>query len=88
MKGSVKLSDGREINIDVSTMTQKEWRNLWDGSVDDKLVDEAMARWTGLEPSDFGDMRRTDFLAVVRKVVMLGNSPLADPNSQSASTTE
>jgi len=88
LKTKVTLSDGKSVEIDISTMKQSEWRDLFDPQVDDAKTDAALARWTGLKPKDFGDMNRQDFRLIISKILILGNSPLAAPNSQSASTSD
>lgn len=77
-KGNVKLSDGRELELDVSTMTVREWRGLWSGS--DEENDKLIARLTGIEPDKLPDMLRDDYRRIVNKVIELSNRPLDNPN--------
>ena len=84
----IKLSDGRELKVDVSTLTMREWRGFWDVKVTDEESDLVLSRLTGLEASDIPDMLRDDYRLVLQTVTSLSNKPLADPNSASASTTD
>ena len=86
MKGKAILDDGRTIDIDISTLTQAEWREFWHPLSSDKKTDAVLARLTGLKPKEFGAMQRHDFRRIIAEILRLGNSPLSDPNSPSAST--
>lgn len=83
-KGTVKLSDGREINVDVSSMTVKEWRMIW-SPVNDEAQDILYAKLTGMKPEEFSDMLRDDHRRITQKIIDLSNRPLDNPNSPSAS---
>lgn len=87
-KGTVTLSDNREVSIDVSTLKQKEFRGFFDISVPDKESDKVVARITGMKVSEIGDLLRDDYRRIMSKIVELSNRPLSDPNSQSASTSD
>lgn len=85
-KGVVGLSDGREIAVDVSTLTVREWRSLWNPAAPDEDVDRLLSRLTGQDVAVFLDMLRDDYRRVFQKVVDLSNRPLDNPNSPGAST--
>ncbi len=86
-KGTVKLSDGREITVDVSTLKNREYRNFMLGIWTLKDEDALITRLTGVSADDLGEMLREDFRRIFDKIVELANRPLDDPkNSPSAST--
>lgn len=85
--GTVKLSDGTEATIDVSTLKNKEYRNFVTGAMTVEEEDALISRLTGLSVEYLGDMLRDDFRRLYLKFVELANHPLDDPkNSPSAST--
>ena len=84
-KGIVVLSDKREIEVDVSTMTLKEWRNIWSPSTSDEESDKVVARLANMKSKDLESMLRDDYRRIISKIFELSNRPLDDPNSPSAS---
>lgn len=86
-KGSVTLADGRSVDIDVSTLTVREWRLLWSPAASTDDEDRIVSRLTGMNVDELQDLLRDDFRRLFTRIIELSNSPLDDPkNSQSAST--
>jgi hypothetical protein len=86
-KGTVTLSDGREIAVDVSTLKVKEWRAFFNPSFSTDEEDKIVSRLSGLSVDQLQDLLRDDFRRLFDKIIELSNRPLDDPkNSQSAST--
>lgn len=87
-KQTVILSDGREVTVDVSTLTQREFRNFFNPATPDADGDKVVSRLTGLKTKEIGDLLRDDYRRVMAAVIDLSNRPLADPNSPSGSTSD
>lgn len=86
-KGTVTLSDGQEITVDVSTLKIREWRSFWNAKSDPDEDDKVIARLAGLTVEQLQDLLRDDYRRVFEKIMSLSNRPLDDSkNSPSAST--
>ena len=85
---AIELSTGKKVTVDVSTLTVKEWRGLWDVKSKDEDDDKVMARLSGLKVEAMPDLLRADQRLILTTIIALSNSPLDDPNLPSASTTE
>lgn len=73
----VKLSDGREIIIDLSKMTLKEWRECM--GEDQKRSDEVIAKITGLKVKEIGELLYDDSRRLFTAILKKAREPLADP---------
>lgn len=76
-----KLSDGREVTIDLYNITIKEWRSLL--NPDQKQDDEyaLLAKIIGWKPKDVADLPYPDFRVLGQKIAEKASNPLSDPNS-------
>jgi hypothetical protein len=82
----LKLSDGREVTIDLYKVTQNEIRDwLWNPLVEDEVADEYMERVTGLQ--DVGDLLAPDYALITNTVIVRYRNPISDPNSSSESSS-
>jgi len=86
--GTVKLSDGRSITVDISTMTVKEWRGFWKLTTPDTESDAVISRLTGIPAKEIPSLLNDDLRRITTEIVKLSNRPLNDPNSPSASTLQ
>jgi len=86
--GTVKLSDGRSITVDISTMTVKEWRGFWKLTTPDTESDAVISRLTGIPAKEIPSLLNDDLRRITTEIVKLSNRPLNDPNSLSASTLQ
>ena len=84
-KKVITLSDGREVNADVSTLTQKEFRGFFDPRVSDKASDKVIARLCNEKLEYIEGLLRDDYRRVLDTIIQLANRPLDDPNSPSES---
>lgn len=84
-KKEITLSGGRKVTVDVSTLTQREFKGFFDPRVSDDVSDKIIARLTGLNPDDLLDMLRDDYRRILESIIQLANRPLDDPNSPSES---
>ena len=81
MGANVKLTDGREIALDVSGVTVKEWRDFVSPNTPDKNGDALIAKVTGLEVSAVEGLLYADYRTLVREIVRACNTPAASvPN--------
>lgn len=81
----MKLSNGKEVVIDLYRVTRKDWKNFVNprGSLDSE--DVFISKVTGLTVEEVGELTEPDFRAIVKEVIKERQKPI-DPNSQSAST--
>lgn len=85
--GEITLKNGKVIKIDASNLTVSEWRKFTGafGSVKDENA--VISKCTGLTVEEIEDLNyQSDFIPIVKAIVKAAREPLADPNSQSAST--
>ena len=85
----LKLSDGREVDIDLYQISMKEFRDwFFNAQVKDKIADIYMEKVTGIK--DASDLPQPDYKLLLSKVFTKSQTPIPDPNSlsESSSTTE
>ena len=82
----LKLSDGREITFDFKSFTRGEFMELFDKKTGEKKTQEVIARASGLTVAQYLDMNFADSWLLVNTFWKRCNNPLADPNSESASS--
>ena len=83
----VKLSDGRELTADLYKISQREYRALFDKTQTTAEEDATVGKVFGLTADEIADIPQPDYRLVVREFFDKAKEPLADPNSQSASTS-
>lgn len=85
--GAVTLSTGETVNIDVSQMTMKEWRDFTSPTGPAERDDEIISKCSGIPVERLldGVFLRDDYRRLVFGIMKAAREPLADPNSQSAS---
>lgn len=71
--------------VDVSTLTRKEFRGIFDPRVSDKKTDEMLARLCGEKLDYIEGLLNDDYRRILDAVIELANRPLDDPNSPSES---
>lgn len=74
------LSDGRQITFDLSRMTIKEYRGLFDSSEDENKSDETVARVAGLTAEELQSLPYPDYKRMANRFFAKCREPLADPN--------
>jgi hypothetical protein len=79
------LSNGREITFDLSKMTLRQYRGLFD--IKKKAVEEdpIISAVSGLTIEEYLDLPHPDWKRLLAALFKKAREPLADPNSQSAS---
>jgi hypothetical protein len=77
----LKLSDGRELDIDLYKITIKEWRALLNPEQDEAEEYRILGKVVGLKAADIEKLPYMDFRRLGNKVAEKASAPLADPNS-------
>jgi hypothetical protein len=77
----VILSDEKEITFDLSKMTIKQYRGMFDTQEDDNKTDETLARVAGMTLEDLQSLPFPDYRKVARAFFTRCRQPDADPNA-------
>lgn len=85
MGDSVILSDGRVLEIDLHSITMREYRTLFTVSTTPEEDDKIYAKALGLTSDELIDLPQPDYRAACFAVLEVARKPLKDPNSPSAS---
>ena len=76
----LKLSDGREVKVDLYQITMKEYRDwFFNPEVEDEVADGYIEKATGIK--DASELPQPDYRIIVNKVFELSRLPVSDPNS-------
>lgn len=82
----LKLSDGREVDIDLYQLSMKEYRDLFfNPEVEDEIADSYVEKVT--EIKDASDLPQPDYRLVINKIFEKSQRPVSDPNSSSESSS-
>ncbi len=81
------LSDGREVNFDVSKMTIAEYRGLFSPRESEDVSDATIARVTGMTVEELRALRFDDYAKITGWFLTKAWNKARVPNSASASTT-
>ena len=84
----MKLSNGREIKVDLSKITIKEWRFMWAFDSDNDESDKILGGCVGMTVEEIQDLLRDDFRRLIKFVVEASKNPLDDENLAEASTSD
>ena len=80
----LKLSDGREVDIDLYQVSMKEFRDwFFNPQVEDEVADSYMYKVTGI--NDASDLPQPDYKLLLNTVYVKSQEPVIDPNSSSGS---
>jgi hypothetical protein len=86
----VELKSGRRLVIDMDAITISEYRALFKpitGDADQQRENEILGRAAGLTAEEVGNLPQREWRRVVKAILQAAQEPLADPNSESASTS-
>jgi hypothetical protein len=84
--GAITLKNGKVVNINVDNLTVLDWRTFLHGT--NKQENDVIVKCTGLTEKEVEGLNyRAEFKPLVKEIITMCQEPLADPNSQSASTT-
>jgi len=85
----MKLINGREISVDLTKVTIKEWRLMWRLDTDNTISDAIFGRCIGLTAEEMEELPFTDFQKIAKAIRETAAHPLEDEkNSASASTSD
>jgi hypothetical protein len=76
----VILSDDKEITFDLSRMSIREYRGMFDPQEDDNKTDETLARVAGLTLDELQSLPYPDYRKLARAFFSRCRQPDADPN--------
>lgn len=82
----VKLSNGKEITIDLYKINIKEYENMFDKDVSDEAKRALMCKTFNISVEEFEALPMPDGLQLQKAFWKRSQEPLADPNSESASS--
>jgi hypothetical protein len=74
------LSDGREITFDLSQMTLREYRGLFDKKQPQEAEDRVISKISGLTLDEYLDLPQPDWRRMLSAFFKKAREPLADPN--------
>lgn len=75
----IKLTvSGREVTIDLSKMTMREWREAREKS--DAENDALIGKCTGMTADEIAGLNYVDCTQLYREFLKAAQNPLADPN--------
>lgn len=80
LMSEVKLSDGKVINVDVSRLTVKEWRDFIDPAGGYEAENAAVAKCTGLSITEIEAMPFVELKQIAKAIILAIREPLADPS--------
>ena len=82
----LKLSDGREVDIDLYQLSMKEFRDwFFNPEVEDDVSDSYIKKVTGIENGS--ELAQPDYKLLINKVFEKSQRPVSDPNSSSGSSS-
>lgn len=84
---TIILSNGRALSIDLTRMSMREYRTLFDPKIEPEKDDLIYAKVLGITPDELIDLPQPDYRAACFAVIDAARKPLDNPNSQSASTS-
>lgn len=74
------LGGGREVNFDLSKISEREYRTLFDRGQSIEDEDALIAKVTGLGVEELLDLSKNDFKRIWASFFKKVREPLADPN--------
>jgi len=78
--GELKLSNGKEISLDLGKVTVNEWRGFFDGGQKHEEDDKFISNVSGIPISEVGTLLRDDYRRLIQAIIDKGREPLSDPN--------
>jgi len=84
----MKLSNGREIKVDLSKITIAQWRFMWDFRSDNDESDKILGGCVGMTVKEVQALLYEDFKRLTKAVIEASKNPLDDENLAEASTSD
>lgn len=76
----ITLSNGREITFDLSQMTLREYRGLFDKAQAPEQEDKIIAKVAGLSVDEYLDLPQPDWRKLILSFFKKAREPLSDPS--------
>lgn len=83
----IVLSDGREVTFDLTKISLREYRALFDPTQKQSDEDVILARLSGMDVDEYLDLPYPDWRKLVMAFFTVARQPLSSPNSVSESTS-
>ena len=77
----VTLSDERQITLDLSKMTIREYRGMFDAQEDTDKSDAVLARVAGMTLEELQSLPYPDYRKIAKKFFARCREPESDPNA-------
>lgn len=87
-KPDLVLSTGKEIFIDISKLTYRDYVYCFSASITDKRYNEIIAGVSGLAVDEMLDLLLNDQRKIVDAFFKKTREPMNDPNSESPPTSD
>ena len=75
-----EFADGREIDFDLSKISIREYKALFDRDQSDEDEYATLAKVSGVKPGDVEEMPLDDWKRFYKAFITKATTPLADPN--------
>ena len=75
-----EFADGREIDFDLSKISIREYKALFDRDQSDEDEYATLAKVSGVKPDDVEEMPLDDWKRFYKAFITKATTPLADPN--------
>lgn len=76
----ITLSTGREIAFDLSQMSLREYRSLFNSKQAQSVEDEIISRVSGLTVDEYTALSFPDYKRIIQALLKKAREPLADPS--------
>jgi hypothetical protein len=91
MNNTFEFSNGKTVTFGYDAISYKEWRSWIRGELSAEEDDRMVAKVCGLKDKELDEiysLPQPEVKRFLRKMLMYGQNPLADPNSASESISE
>lgn len=82
----IVLNTGKEVTFDLSKLTRKDYKGFFDRTVTDEEDDKKFARVSGMTVDEIESLEYPEYRRFIAAFYKKCREPLADPNSQGASS--
>ena len=72
--------DGREVEINLWVLKDREWRSLKNPKQSDEEEYELISRVTGLSVEELGEVLQPDYQLLIQAIIRKSVNPVSDPN--------
>ncbi len=76
----ITLKSGKVVNIDVTTVTVKQWREFSEPSSSAEKQNTFITACTGLTTPEIDDLPYIELKRILKEIIIAVQNPLSDPN--------